>query len=340
VNEVANQSAALLLDAVEQRGIDPAVVWKDLPITIGQLRDGAERIDWTTWVTMIDRVAAVSPVPMEELFVPGGGNRLRHPFVRIAQGLLSVRDIYGWLARWGTPREFMTMRGRFESINGNQGRFTMTIDRARAGSLPSLQFFVGVLRHLPQLQGYPPSRIAVEKTSPHHAEYIVDLPVERSFFGRARRLVAMFNGMSTTLDEPAPQANEIPTKNTELEAQLTVTRERDEWLQVAFDAGRIGLWRWDPSTSSVRISGRLLDWLGTSETEISTAVWTERIHPEDRAGIAETMRVALSTTLASFMRTWSATNRRAILALRGSPSRVSDSIMVRWRTSQSGRSQR
>jgi hypothetical protein len=226
VNEVANQSAALLLDAVEQRGIDPAVVWKDLPVAIEQLREGAERIDWTTWVTMIDRVAAVSPVPMDELFVPGSGNRLGHPFVRIAQGLLSVRDIYGWLAKWGTPRAFMTMRGRFETLGDNQGRFTMTIDPARAGSVPSLQFFVGVLRHLPQLQGYPPSRVTVEKTTPHHAEYLVELPAERSFFARARRLVAMFNGMSSTLEELAQQATEIATKNKELETQLSVTRER------------------------------------------------------------------------------------------------------------------
>jgi PAS domain S-box-containing protein len=294
VNEVATQSAALLLDAVERRGIDAKQLWSDLPVSLAKIREGVGRIDWSTWVTMIERVAHVSPMPMEELFLPGGGRRSNHPFVRIAQGLLSVRDMYAWLARWGVPRAFMTMRGRFEAVDARHGRFTVTIDRARTGSPASLQFFVGVLRHLPELQDYPPCGIRVEASTPHHAEYLIELPVERSFFGRARRVVGLFNGMSTTLEELAHQADEIASKNKELEQQLAVTRERDEWLEVALDAGRIGLWRWDPATRRVRISGRLIDWLGTGgETEIDTVTWGERIHADDKENISQLMATAL-----------------------------------------------
>jgi PAS domain S-box-containing protein len=294
VNEVAMQSAALLLDAVERQGLVPEQLWSELPVSVRQLRDGADRLDWGTWVAMMDRVAAVSPVPMDELFVPGAGRRVGHPFVRIAQGLFSVRDIYAWLARWGTPRAFMNIRGRVESIDASHSRFTMTIEPTSAGCLPSLQFFAGVLRHVPQLQDYPPSRVTIEASSPHHAAYLIELPVERSFFARARRLVSVFNGISTTLDELGHQADEIASKNKALEAQLAVTRERDAWLEVGLDAGRIGLWRWDPATRSVRISGRLLDWLGTNgETEIDTAIWTARIHVDDRETIAQIMANAL-----------------------------------------------
>jgi PAS domain S-box-containing protein len=296
VKEVATQSAALLLDAVERRGLDASELWADLPVNVADIRAGVIRIEWSTWVAMIDSVATASPLPMEDLFVPGGGARSNHPFVRIAQGLLSVRDMYAWLARWGVPRAFMPMRGRFEAVGANHGRFTLTIDPARIGSMGSLQFFVGVLRHMPQLQAYPPSRVLVESVTPHHAEYLVELPMERSFFARARRVVGLFNGMSTTLEELAHQADEIASKNKELETQLAVTRERDQWLEVALDAGRIGLWRWDPATRRVRISGRLLDWLGTGGvTEIDTTTWGSRIHPEDQETLAQLLADALKS---------------------------------------------
>jgi PAS domain S-box-containing protein len=294
VNEVAMQSARLLLDAVERRGLVPEQLWSELPVSVHRLRNGTDRLDWRTWVAMMDRAAALSPVSMDELFVPGAGRRIGHPFVRIAQGLLSVRDIYAWLARWGVPRAFMNHRARFQSLDGSLGRFTMTIDPTSPGCLPSLQFFVGVLRHVPMLQGYSPSRITVETSTPHHAAYLIELPVERSFLGRARRLISVFHGMSTTLEELSHQANEIALKNKALEAQLAATRQRDEWLEVAIDAGRIGLWRWDPANRSVRISGRLLDWLGTGgRSEIETSIWTARIHLDDREHIAQVMANAL-----------------------------------------------
>ncbi len=134
MNEVATLSAALLLDSVERRGMDASTLWEGLPVTVDQIRTGRPgRIDWSTWVELIQRVAAASPLPMEELFVPGAGTRSGHPFVRIAQTVVSLRDTYAFLARWGMRRAFQMMRARFDLVDEKQARFNMTIDPFHPG---------------------------------------------------------------------------------------------------------------------------------------------------------------------------------------------------------------
>ncbi len=124
----------------------------------------------------------------------------------------------------------------------------------------------------------------------HNAVYSLKLPAERPLLARARRMFGAIDGVSTTLQELERQADEIAAKNNELAAQLAATRERDEWLQVALDAGRIGLWRWDPSTRRVQISGQLIDWLETNgQTDIDTVMWRRLVHPDDQPMLANRM---------------------------------------------------
>ena len=62
MNEVSTDTAALLLDAIEQRGGDAEALWAGLPVTRALLHTPGRRIDWELWVEMMARVAA-SPVP-------------------------------------------------------------------------------------------------------------------------------------------------------------------------------------------------------------------------------------------------------------------------------------
>jgi len=296
VNEVATQTAALLLDAVEQHGLDPVTLWAGLPVSREVLRKRGARVDWDTWVAMLDRVDKASPIPLERMFVPGAGARAGHPFVQIASGLLSLRDLYSFFARWGVRRSMFVARGQFEMVDRNRARLVLTVDPSYAGSLPSMRFLVGALRGMPRLQGYANAEVQMlPGATGHRAEYAIELPSQRPLVARARRLVRVFAGITATLDELEAQANEIATKNLELEAQLAETRERDKWLDLALAASGIGLWRWDPSVRRVRISPTLAQWLGApGETEIDTSVWGGLIHPEDQPILANAMREAVA----------------------------------------------
>lgn len=237
MNEVAAQTGALLLDALDQRGLDPAVVWQGLPVTRELLRERGARLDWETWVAMCARAELHSPVPMDELFVAGAGARSGHPFAQIAGSLLSVRDLYAFFARWGIRRSFTNARGAFVMETPTRARFTMTIDAQHAGSTPSMKFLAGMLRLMTWMQGYPPTQVdATIDTTGHHAEYVIELPTERSFVARTRRVLRVFGGVNATLAELEAQANEIATKNAALEVQLAGagTRRRDAFASRRF----------------------------------------------------------------------------------------------------------
>lgn len=250
------QSAALVLDSLQQRHMDPVTLWDGLPIAALLERRHRARLDWTIWVEMMERVERASALPLEELFVPGVGVRAGHPFIQVANRLLSLRDLYGLFARWGLPRAFTVVRARMQSIDRRHARLAVTIDPARVGSLPTLRFFVGIVRGLPSLQGYPDARVELMSATPHRAEYRIELPVERPLRTRARRLLHMIGGFGATLDELEHQAAEIATKNVQLERQIAelretseALREREAWLDVALAAGTIGLCGGIPRTT-------------------------------------------------------------------------------------------
>jgi len=300
VNEVSAQTAALLLDALVHRGVDASALWTGLPVTVRQLQARRDRIDWETWVEVMARAEQACGVDQtEQLFVAGAGARTGHPFVQLANAFLSVRDVYALFARWGLSRALMVITARFEPSTGDAARFTITIDPARAGSLPTLRFVTGVLRNLPGLQGLPPAtvRLAPDAT-PHHARYELEIPRDRTLLARARRVLRVAGGAAAALDELEQQAAEIAAKNAALEQQLAETeraaaalREREEWLALALDAGKVGIWRMDPVTRRVRLSDGLGELLGLpGQGEIDIKAWMERIHPDDRDGILTTMR--------------------------------------------------
>ncbi len=301
MNEVSAQTVALLFDSVEHRGLAPETLWAGIAVTPAQLR-AARRIDWQTWVDLVARVEEVCGADqLPHLFVSGAGQRVGHGFVRLANAVLSVQEVFALFARWGLRRNVTVLTGQFDAASAVTARFTTTIDPTRAGSLPTLRFIAGLLRSLPTLQGLAPATVQIEPGATAHAmTYALTLPRDRSSFGRARRVLRMVGGMSAALDELEQQATEIAVKNVALEQQLAETEraatalsEREEWLRLALDAGRVGIWRWDPTTQRVRLSDELGELLGLpGQVELDAATWTARIHPDDRDRLSQAMREA------------------------------------------------
>jgi signal transduction histidine kinase len=128
--------------------------------------------------------------------------------------------------------------------------FTIDIDRARVGSVPTLQFIAGVLRHLPGLQGLPDAEVAIAPgLTPHHATYRLALPRDGGRLARARRVLRTVTGAAAALDELEQQATEIAAKNQALTQQLAETEQaaaaaqiREAWLALALEAGQVGTW--------------------------------------------------------------------------------------------------
>lgn len=284
MNEVSVQTVEIVLDTLRHRAIDAEALWAGLPM--------ARRRDWEVWVEMMARLEAkVGPAALEELFVASGGRRMGHRFVQLANAFLSARDVFSLFARWGLRRSLLVCSGRFAWEGERRARLTIEIDPQRPGSLPTLRFIGGMLRHMSGLQGLPPTivRIAPDLT-PHRAVYELELPVERSLLARARRAGRVIGGVSAALDELEQQATEIASKNAALERQIEAAREHEAWLALALDAGRVGIWRWDPTKRRVLVSPRLAELLAlTGPHEVHTDVWRSLIHPDDRERVATTI---------------------------------------------------
>ncbi|MCX5742020.1 MAG: hypothetical protein NT062_05930, partial [Proteobacteria bacterium] len=284
MNEVSSQTVMLLIDALTHRGVDVPALWSGMGIDIRVLQQHPRRIDWETWVEMMVRAeAACGEEHTERLFVPGAGARAKHGFVQLANAFLSVDDVFALFARWGLSRSLMVISARFDA---DARRFTVTIDRERIGSLPTLRFIAGILRSLPSLQGLPFATVEVEPgATTHTASYALGLPQVPSLRTRARRLFRVARGANAALDELEEQAAEIASKNAALTRQLAETeraaaalREREEWLALALAAGQVGIWEWHP-TGRVRLSEGLGELFGfPGQLEIDATAWTARIH--------------------------------------------------------------
>lgn len=298
MREVSCQTAALLLDAIEQRGFAASDLWRGLPVYRDQIRDPRERIDWETWVEMMARAEAAcgGPSEAERLFVPGAGVRTGHPFVRLATAFASMSDLYRLFARWGLDRSLQVARGRFDSIGETHARFTVEIDPGRLGSLPTLRFIAGVLTHLPSLQGLAPALVTMlPGATPHRAEYRIVLPRERRVLPRVRRFFSVARGTAAALDALEDQASEIAAANVELERQLVALRtakaaleERDAWLELALDAGKVAIWQIDIVSGRIRGSGGLTAMIGLpAGVEPTLERWVAAIHGDDRERVAD-----------------------------------------------------
>jgi two-component system, cell cycle sensor histidine kinase and response regulator CckA len=82
-------------------------------------------------------------------------------------------------------------------------------------------------------------------------------------------------------------------KNTEIAEQALVESEY-RW-KFAIEGSRDGVWDWDIGTDEARYSRRWKEMLGYREEEIlpTNQEWVDRIHPEDRSYVAETMKAYL-----------------------------------------------
>ncbi len=303
VKEVSCGTVDLLRDALEHRGIDVDALWAGLPHP--PRARGPGRVDWEVWVELMRRAEEASrPVRAENLFVRGAGRRAGHPFIGVASSILSIRDLYALLARWGMRRSMTVMTARFENAGGRTARLGVSIAPHRLGSLPTLRFAAGMLRELPGLLELPPAELVIaDGATPHHAMYEIVLPADPPVRSRIARFVRAARGARATFDELEAQATEIADtsaeltqRHAELERSTETVRDREAWLELALDAGRIGIWEWLPDTRRVRLSEGLATLLGVSgHTEIDTSVWTALIHPEDQPTIARIMGDAVRT---------------------------------------------
>ena len=79
-------------------------------------------------------------------------------------------------------------------------------------------------------------------------------------------------------------------------------RDSEGWLRLALDVAALGAWEVDLRSRTARRSARTLEIFGFSDEAETGAYpsWRDRIHPEDRAGVLETIEAACAGRLESY----------------------------------------
>ena len=79
----------------------------------------------------------------------------------------------------------------------------------------------------------------------------------------------------------------IRTDITQRKAMEEALRQSEEQLQLALDAGRIGLWTWNLDTDAAAFSDQWMTMLGYDPNELpqSGATWRSLLHPEDEPAV-------------------------------------------------------
>ncbi len=302
MNEVSAATVGLVLDAILAHGLPLTEIW---PASRSTVPHDQAAMDWEEWAALMHRLSAACDglLALEELFVSGAGARAGHPFVRLASSFVSLRDVYGLLARWGLPRSAQVMRSRFVEQADGQGLVVVEIDAQRIGSEPTLRFLVGMFRSVPTIVGLEPAKVRLRPTiTPHRAENEIELPRRVPLRTRLRQITSLATGAQATIDELARQAREIARQNEllsqklrELTAAAAVVRERDEWLALAMDVGRIGVYQTDLVTGQVTSSPSIARMMGLPDhTEASSQEWLARIHPDDRERVTRLVASAMA----------------------------------------------
>ena len=88
----------------------------------------------------------------------------------------------------------------------------------------------------------------------------------------------------------------VAERNRFLHAAATELRDKREWLSLAVEGGRLGLWHWEPATGKARFSDEWAIMLGyeVKDLILDVITWESLVHPEDLPKVKVILKEYLS----------------------------------------------
>ena len=94
----------------------------------------------------------------------------------------------------------------------------------------------------------------------------------------------------------------VAERNRFLHAAATELRNKREWLSLAVEGGRLGLWHWEPATGKARYSDEWASMLGYEAKDLIPDIrtWEALVHPEELPGVKTLLEAYLSGRSSSY----------------------------------------
>jgi len=281
VSHVSAKAARLLVEAVEARGIDPAVVARATSLTLEHLRNPTAFISWDEFCALNE--AAVRAVggarAGEELGVTMVSVESYRLFRRAAGLVMSPHQLHVIGAHWFAPAMFPGVRLELESATPRLVIVNIEIDSALRGCESFLQIGRGTMVGMSTLLGLPLSQVHGPIGS-HSARLHIVLPeARRSLPSLLKRARAMFAG-SGLFDELARAQVEMNSAYGALLRSHQNFRAVLESAPMGVAIHRDGHYIW--ANSSLAAS---LGW--ESPSQLIGRPVLDDTHPEERAQVVD-----------------------------------------------------
>ncbi|HMJ54373.1 MAG TPA: hypothetical protein VK540_19965, partial [Polyangiaceae bacterium] len=240
LKEVSTSGVRLLLAALERLKMDVRPLIDGLVVSEAELRAPGGRVDWDTWVDIIERLQQMlgGPEGLEQFALISSAAPGRHQFQRVAQLISSPVALYRLNSRWGIPNQYRHMRSECVELAPDRLRISISIPESYRGSLAVFQASLGVLRGLPQIVGMPESEILSRDVSTHAMTAVLRPPPPRTIVSYARQVVRRVRGLESMIEQLGEQELELDAKSAMLERRVAAQSVVEAALRVSEERWR------------------------------------------------------------------------------------------------------
>src|SRR5229473_990826 len=238
--EVSCKVLDLFFRELRKKGLVPERLASDTGLSVAQLRNKHERIDWATFLTFMSNVGKIWS---EDELVQMGSSFFDTPYVRpfsvIARLLFSGPEFYAWVfSKNGIGVQgFNCVEPNVERVNDQRIRLELKL---RPGYAPCREFFFvakGNFTGMPRVLGLPRAQVQMDLTS-QGAIYGIDLPPGGGTLGRIRRALLWPFTVRAAAQELREAHGLLTTRYQELEQAKSVLAVQADQLQTVNFLGR------------------------------------------------------------------------------------------------------
>ena len=274
MKEVSCRAMQLWIKPLARRGIPLEALVKGTHVTVAQLKNKNERLDWTDLCTMHGNLR---PHFSDEELVEVGRSYFRSPALRfvfvIARVLLTPMGFYRWLNK---PREgagnqmFTCIVPKHIEISETECEIELTLPDGYEVCWDWFLTSLGNMEEMPTLLGYPPAKIDIARI-PRGARYHIHIPNRVRFLTRLRRAVTW----PFTVRAAARELQEAHETLLERYAELDTAKSAlDRQRAVLATAYRMGQRIWgerDPGSITQAIAKALVELAGFSGASVEVS---------------------------------------------------------------------
>jgi len=213
----------LFLESARQRGRPLEDLVAGLPLTVDQLSNPSNRIDWDPFCVLCERLEAIcgGPRELEEMSAAYSASPDVLAASRFVGLVASARTLYWASHRWFGHAIFTVVRSTFEDLPDGRIRMSLEIPEGYRDCPQFFRINAGVFRANPRAIGQHDAVVDVQ-LFPRRAVYEIQPPPSLTLWARLVRRLRAFAGSPLALEELSTQQRQLKAQFDE----LSVAHER------------------------------------------------------------------------------------------------------------------